>query len=32
MQVYKIIKYIRISYIDDETIEIDSVANQRKLY
>lgn len=31
MQVYKAIKYIRLSYTDDKTTESDSVANQRKL-
>lgn len=30
-QVYKAIKYIRLSYTDDKTIESDSVANQRRL-
>ena len=29
MQVYKAIKYIRLSYTDDKTVESDSVANQR---
>ena len=27
MQVYKAIKYIRLSYTDDKTVESDSVAN-----
>ena len=31
MQVYKAIKYIRLSYTDDKTVESDSVANQRRL-
>ncbi|MBR1533255.1 MAG: recombinase family protein, partial [Ruminococcus sp.] len=31
MEVYKAIKYIRLSYTDDKTIESDSVANQRRL-
>ena len=31
MQVYKAIKYIRLSYTDDKTTESDSVANQRRL-
>ena len=31
MQVYKTIKYIRLSYTDDKSVESDSVANQRKL-
>ena len=31
MQIYKAIKYIRLSYTDDKTTESDSVANQRKL-
>ena len=31
MQIYKAIKYIRLSYTDDKTVESDSVANQRKL-
>lgn len=31
MQVYKSIKYIRLSYTDDKTVESDSVANQRRL-
>lgn len=31
MQLYKAIKYIRLSYTDDKTVESDSVANQRKL-
>ncbi|MBQ9117168.1 MAG: recombinase family protein [Clostridia bacterium] len=30
-QVYKAIKYIRLSYTDDKTVESDSVANQRRL-
>lgn len=30
-QVYKAIKYIRLSYTDDKTTESDSVANQRRL-
>ena len=30
-QIYKAIKYIRLSYTDDKTVEIDSVANQRRL-
>ncbi|MGJ5624032.1 hypothetical protein MYD03_00385 [Mediterraneibacter gnavus] len=30
MQVYKAIKYIRLSYTDDKTVESDSVANQRR--
>ena len=28
---YKAIKYIRLSYTDDKTVESDSVANQRRL-
>ena len=31
MQVYKTIKYIRLSYTDDKSVESDSVANQRRL-
>lgn len=31
MQVYRAIKYIRLSYTDDKSTESDSVANQRKL-
>ena len=31
MQVYKAIKYIRLSYTDDKSVESDSVANQRRL-
>ena len=31
MQIYKAIKYIRLSYTDDKTVESDSVVNQRKL-
>ena len=31
MQVYKAIKYIRLSYTDDKAVESDSVANQRRL-
>lgn len=31
MEVYKAIKYIRLSYTDDKTVESDSVANQRRL-
>ncbi len=31
MQVYRAIKYIRLSYSDDKSTESDSVANQRKL-
>lgn len=31
MQVYKAIKYIRLSYTDDKTVESDSIANQRRL-
>ena len=31
MQIYKAIKYIRLSYTDDKTVESDSVANQRRL-
>ncbi len=31
MQIYKAIKYIRLSYTDDKTTESDSVANQRRL-
>ena len=31
MQVYRTIKYIRLSYTDDKSTESDSVANQRKL-
>lgn len=31
MQVYKAIKYIRLSYTDDKSTESDSVANQRRL-
>lgn len=30
-QIYKAIKYIRLSYTDDKTVESDSVANQRRL-
>ena len=32
MQIYKAIKYIRLSYTDDKTVESDSVANQRRHY
>ena len=31
MEVYKAIKYIRLSYTNDKTVESDSVANQRRL-
>lgn len=31
MQIYRAIKYIRLSYTDDKTVESNSVANQRKL-
>lgn len=31
MQIYRAIKYIRLSYTDDKTVESDSVANQRRL-
>lgn len=31
MQVYRAIKYIRLSYTDDKSTESDSVVNQRKL-
>ena len=31
MELYKAIKYIRLSYTDDKTVESDSVANQRRL-
>lgn len=31
MELYKAIKYIRLSYTDDKTVESDSVANQRHL-
>lgn len=31
MEFYKAIKYIRLSYTDDKTVESDSVANQRRL-
>ena len=31
MELYKAIKYIRLSYTDDKTVESDSVANQRCL-
>lgn len=31
MQIYRAIKYIRLSYTDDRTVESNSVANQRKL-
>ena len=31
LQVYKTIKYIRLSYTDDKSVESDSVANQRRL-
>lgn len=31
MEIYKAIKYIRLSYTDDKTVESDSVANQRRL-
>ena len=31
MQIYKAIKYIRLSYTDDKSTESDSVANQRRL-
>ena len=32
MQVYKAIKYIRLSYTDDKTVESDSVANLVLVY
>lgn len=31
MQIYRAIKYIRLSYTDDKTVESNSVSNQRKL-
>ena len=31
MQIYRAIKYVRLSYTDDRTVESNSVANQRKL-
>ena len=31
MQNFKAIKYIRLSYTDDKTVESNSVSNQRKL-
>ena len=31
MQKFKAIKYIRLSYTDDKTVESNSVSNQRKL-
>ena len=31
MELYKAIKYIRLSYTDDKTVESDSVANQRRM-
>ena len=31
MQIYRAIKYIRLSYTDDKSVESNSVSNQRKL-
>lgn len=31
MQIFKAVKYIRLSYTDDKTVESNSVSNQRKL-
>ena len=31
MEIYKAIKYIRLSYTDDKTVESDSVGNQRRM-
>ena len=31
MQIFKAVKYIRLSYTDDKTVESNSVTNQRKL-
>ena len=31
MEIYKAIKYIRLSYTEDKTVESDSVGNQRRM-
>ena len=31
MEIYRAIKYIRLSYADDKTVESDSVGNQRRM-
>ena len=31
MELYRAIKYIRLSYTDDRTVESDSVGNQRRM-